>query len=55
VARTLSPARRADRRLVLVRGSSAVQRFLQFAALTEHFQYVADPEAALAVATTRTA
>jgi anti-sigma B factor antagonist len=47
-------ARRADRRLVLVRGSTAVQRFLQFAALTEHFEYVADPEDAL-TATTRIA
>jgi anti-sigma B factor antagonist len=42
-------ARRADRRLVLVRGSSAVQRFLQFAALTEHFEYVAEPADALPV------
>jgi anti-anti-sigma factor len=40
-------ARRAGRRLVLVRGSSAVQHFLQFAALTEHFEYVADPQDAL--------
>jgi anti-anti-sigma factor len=36
-------ARRAGRRLVLVRGSKAVQRFLQVAALTEHFEFVADP------------
>ena len=36
-------ARRAGRRLVLVRGSHPVQRFLQVAALTEHFEYVADP------------
>jgi anti-sigma B factor antagonist len=36
-------ARRAGRRLVLVRGSRAVQRFLQLAALTEHFEYVSDP------------
>jgi anti-sigma B factor antagonist len=48
-------ARRTGRRLVLVRGSKAVQRFLQFAALTEHFEYVAAPEDALTVATTRTA
>jgi anti-anti-sigma factor len=37
-------ARRAGRRLVLVRGSFAVQRFLQLAALTEHFEYVSSPE-----------
>jgi anti-sigma B factor antagonist len=37
-------ARRAGRRLVLVRGSFAVQRFLQAAALTEHFEYVSAPE-----------
>jgi anti-sigma B factor antagonist len=36
-------ARRAGRRLVLVRGSKAVQRFLQLAALTEHFEFVAEP------------
>ena len=47
-------ARRTGRRLVLVRGSTAVQRFLQFAALTEHFEYVTAPEDALG-ATTRTA
>jgi anti-anti-sigma factor len=40
-------ARRAGRRLVLVRGSRAVQRFLQLAALTEHFEFVSDPEDAL--------
>jgi anti-sigma B factor antagonist len=40
-------ARRAGRRLVLVRGSRAVQRFLQLAALTEHFEFVSDPEEAL--------
>ena len=40
-------ARRTGRRLVLVRGSSAVQRFLQLAALTEHFEYVNQPEDAL--------
>ena len=40
-------ARRAGRRLVLVRGSRAVQRFLQLAALTEHFEFVADPAEAL--------
>lgn len=46
-------ARRADRRLVLVRGSKAVQRFLQVAALTEHFEYVTSTEEALlAVAST---
>jgi anti-anti-sigma factor len=39
-------ARRAGRRLVLVRGSKAVQRFLQLAALTEHFEYIAAPEEA---------
>jgi anti-anti-sigma factor len=37
-------ARRAGRRLVLVRGSFAVQRFLQMAALTEHFEFVSSPE-----------
>jgi anti-anti-sigma factor len=36
-------ARRAGRRLVLVRGSRAVQRFLALAALTEHFEFVCDP------------
>jgi anti-sigma B factor antagonist len=36
-------ARRSGRRMVLVRGSRAVQRFLQLAALTEHFEYVSDP------------
>jgi anti-sigma B factor antagonist len=36
-------ARRSGRRLVLVRGSHAVQRFLQVAALTEHFDFVAAP------------
>jgi anti-sigma B factor antagonist len=46
-------ARRTGRRLVLVRGSNAVQRFLQFAALTEHFEYVAEPTDALAVAARR--
>jgi anti-anti-sigma factor len=40
-------ARRAGRRMVLVRGSNAVQRFLQLAALTEHFEYVSDLEEAL--------
>src|SRR3954453_2424033 len=40
-------ARRAGRRLVLVRGSKAVQRFLQLAALTEHFEFVNAPEDAL--------
>ena len=39
--------RRAGRRLVLVRGSKAVQRFLQVAALTEHFEYVTEPHDAL--------
>jgi anti-sigma B factor antagonist len=39
-------ARRAGRRLVLVRGSRSVQRFLQLAALTEHFEYVNAPEEA---------
>jgi anti-sigma B factor antagonist len=37
-------ARRAGRRLVLVRGSGPVQRFLQVAALTEHFEFVSCPE-----------
>jgi anti-anti-sigma factor len=37
-------ARRQGRRLLLVRGSLAVQRFLQLAALTEHFDYVNAPE-----------
>jgi hypothetical protein len=32
---------------VLVRGSTAVQRFLQLAALTEHFEFVNAPEDAL--------
>ena len=36
-------ARRSGRRFVLVRGSRAVQRFLQLAALTEHFEFVTDP------------
>jgi anti-anti-sigma factor len=40
-------ARRCGRRMVLVRGSRAVQRFLQVAALTEHFEYVSAPEDAL--------
>jgi anti-sigma B factor antagonist len=40
-------ARRSGRRLVLVRGSRAVQRFLALAALTEHFEYVAEPEEAV--------
>jgi anti-anti-sigma factor len=40
-------ARRAGRRLVLVRGSTAIQRFLQLAALTEHFEFVSKPEDAM--------
>jgi anti-sigma B factor antagonist len=40
-------ARRAGRRLVLVRGSKAVQRFMQLAALTEHFEFVNRPEEAM--------
>jgi anti-sigma B factor antagonist len=40
-------ARRAGRRLVLVRGSKAIQRFLQLAALTEHFEFVSRPEDAV--------
>jgi anti-sigma B factor antagonist len=40
-------ARRAGRRLVLVRGSFAVQRFLQTAAVTEQFEYAATPDEAL--------
>jgi anti-anti-sigma factor len=40
-------ARRAGRRLVLVRGSSAVQQFLHLAALTEHFEFVSAPDEAL--------
>jgi anti-anti-sigma factor len=40
-------ARRAGRRLVLVRGSKVVQRFLALAALTEHFEFVSAPEDAL--------
>jgi anti-sigma B factor antagonist len=40
-------ARRAGRRLVLVRGSTAVQRFMHLAALTEHFEFVATPQEAL--------
>jgi anti-sigma B factor antagonist len=42
-------ARRAGRRLVLVKGSKAVQRFMQLAALTEHFEYVSEPGDALRV------
>jgi anti-anti-sigma factor len=42
-------ARRSGRRMVLVRGSNAVQRFLQVAALTEHFEYVSSPEDAARV------
>jgi anti-sigma B factor antagonist len=42
-------ARRIGRRLVIVRGSKAVQRFLQVAALTEHFEFVSSPEAAARV------
>jgi anti-anti-sigma factor len=42
-------ARRAGRRLVLVRGSAAVQRFMQLAALTEHFEFVSEPGDALGV------
>ena len=41
-------ARRSGRRLVLVRGSFAVQRFMQLAALTEHFEFVASPQEAVA-------
>jgi anti-sigma B factor antagonist len=41
-------ARRSGRRLVLVRGSKSVQRFLQLAALTEHFEFVSEPREALA-------
>jgi anti-anti-sigma factor len=48
-------ARRAGRRLVLVRGSKAVQRFLQVAALTEHFEYVAEPHEAVPAAASRPA
>jgi anti-sigma B factor antagonist len=48
-------ARRAGRRLVLVRGSKAVQRFLQVAALTEHFEYVAEPHEAVPTAASRPA
>jgi anti-sigma B factor antagonist len=40
-------ARRSGRRLVLVRGSAVIQRFLQLAALTEHFEFVTDPADAL--------
>src|SRR3954463_3921036 len=50
MSRTLAArrrARRAGRRLVLVRGSKAVQRFLQLAALTEHFEYINNPEEAM--------
>jgi hypothetical protein len=31
-----------------VRGSHSVQRFLQLAALTEHFEFVSEPREALA-------
>jgi anti-anti-sigma factor len=40
-------ARRSGRRLVLVRGSYAVQRFMQMAALSEHFEYVGSPQDAV--------
>jgi anti-sigma B factor antagonist len=40
-------ARRAGRRLVLVRGSNAVQRLMQLAAVAEHFEFVAEPGDAL--------
>jgi anti-anti-sigma factor len=40
-------ARRAGRRLVLVRGSTAVQRFMHLAALTEHFEFVNAPQDAV--------
>lgn len=46
VARLVAARRRAQRsgrRLALVRGSRAVQHVLQIAALTDHFEVVADP------------
>jgi anti-anti-sigma factor len=41
-------ARRVGRRLVLVRGSAAIQHFMQLAALTEHFEFVNAPDEAVA-------
>jgi anti-sigma B factor antagonist len=42
--------RRGGRRLVLVRGSHAVQRLLAVTAMTEHFELVRDPAELLATA-----
>jgi anti-sigma B factor antagonist len=43
-------ARRDGRRLLLVRGSAAVQRLLAITPLSEHFEVVSHPEDALALA-----
>ena len=37
-------ARKAGRRLVLVRGPKAIQRFFAAAAMTEHFEFVGHPD-----------
>ena len=42
--------RRTGRRLVLVRGSSAVQRLFALTAMNEHFELVRDPAELLATA-----
>ena len=50
LARLLALRRRARRdgwRLLLVRGSATIQRLLAVTALTEHFELVSDPDAAL--------
>jgi anti-anti-sigma factor len=46
-------ARRTGRRLVLVRGSRAVQRLFSLAALTEHFEIVGDVAAVVGPAPRR--
>jgi anti-anti-sigma factor len=46
-------ARRAGRRLVLVRGSRSVQRLLSLAALTDHFEIVGDVAAVVGPAPRR--
>jgi anti-anti-sigma factor len=53
LARLLALRRRARRdgwRLLMVRGSAAVQRLLAVTALSEHFEMVSDTDAALALA-----
>ena len=42
--------RRTGRRLVLVRGSQAIQRLFSVTAMNEHFEVVRDPEELLATA-----